>query len=239
MDKTEMVRKFLRLNRGQHWGGRRSFIGDAEIVWEGTNYFVVRSGVRHDGCRYTWLADKVGVMCDEDSPALMKIAAEWHEAHEERVKNPETLHCSFIDDTEARFSGRWCKSLKQRVIAYAKVKDTTYHEDMEQSIVDWEIAKAEELAHEKAGRIISARIIKGIRKYSNAPRRVRRSWDSHRAWGNLANGAYVEVYRCTDAEGNWAMYFDSLQISVPPSQFDATIKALSEIGTAGPVDIDY
>jgi hypothetical protein len=232
-----MVRKFLRL-QSTRWGGRSSFINEAQIVWEGENYFVVRSGVKSDGRRYTWLADKVGVLLDADSPALMQIAAEWHESHTERASNPEVLHNSYIHDEEAEFTGRWCKSVKKRVIAYAKIKDSTYHEDVEAGIVQWEKDRAAERAYEKAERIYYARMLKVARKFTKVPR----YHQPYRTSAVLNTGVFIEYSRQSSEsasvegaargyEGAFYVRLHDLGVGLTLETFESTLEFLSKLET--------
>ena len=226
--KLKMVRKFLRMNREQdgYYSGRHSFIGEAQIIWEGTNYFVVRSGVHTKGCRFTWLADKVGVLCDADSPALMMIAAEWHESHTERANTPEVLHNSFIEDDDAVFTGRWCKTVKQKVIRYARRKDKTYDADVDAGVVEWDLRKAAEKAHELARRIYLARLIRlgrslgKVEHYANYAQRVN---------VKLENGVRVSFRQDEDEDKNFVVCFETLGVMQSYGAFVKAITAVSKI----------
>lgn len=226
--KLEMVRKFLRMNQtqdGRYSYGRSSFISDAQIIWEGTNYFVVRSGVHTRGCRFTWLADKVGVLCDADSPALMQIAAEWHESHTERANSPEVLHNSFIDDEGSVFTGRWCKTVKRKVVRYARRKDKTYDDDVDAGVEAWDIKKAEEKAHELARRIFVARLLRLARSLG----KVQHYRGCASINVKLENGVRVAFRQDEDEDKNFVVCFDTLCVMQSYDAFEKAMIAVSEI----------
>lgn len=165
---TKKIKKphhLLQLFFSGKYDGWSSFKADAEILWVGQHYLLLRTGMSENRSRYVWLVDKDGLQYDEDAPALVQLAANIHPVQAERADLPELLHESNQKGGEETvFEGRWCKARKQQCIAYAKRADATYERDLPGWIAAYEQRAAERKALEKEERNFAARLVRHARK---------------------------------------------------------------------------
>lgn len=127
-DLLTVYKKFLerRHKSYRHKSPRRVFT-DAELIWTGENYILVREGPL-EGNRSTVLVDKGGLMLlrGNGSSALETLAAcTLHPAQIRLVQDRR------IELHNSRGGERWSKSLVERLIAQARDYDEAYEGEFE------------------------------------------------------------------------------------------------------------
>jgi hypothetical protein len=140
----EVYKRFLR-QRHKNYGRRKSptrVYTEAELIWSGENYILVREGP-FEGCRRTVLVDKGGLMLlrgNGGSPLETLAAATLHPAQIEQVEmGVIVLHVSGKKDEFKRpFEGRWTKSLVKKLIKSAEEADLAYEGEFEKIKAEFE-----------------------------------------------------------------------------------------------------
>jgi hypothetical protein len=156
----DVLWKFFQLHK-DYWSSYRD---NAEVVWAGEHYLMIRTGMSENKSRYVWLVDKAGLLYDDEAPALVQIAAGVHPVQAERAEHPELLHESNQQNGEGIFKGRWCKARKRQCIKYAKAVDSIYEDKLPEWIDAYEERKREEKALKAEERQFAARITRFARK---------------------------------------------------------------------------
>jgi hypothetical protein len=136
----------------------KSYRADAEILWEGKHYVLIRTGVSYRKSRYVYMVDAHGLRYDEDAHPLVQLAAGRHPAQAERAKDHRVLlHESNQESGKGVFTGRWSQSKLAKCIEYAEAADATYEDDLAGWIEEYEEQKIEASLLAKQGRQCAAR----------------------------------------------------------------------------------
>jgi hypothetical protein len=109
---------------------------EAEIIWSGVNYLIIRDGL-YDGQRTTNLYCRNGLLLQFEKSlasinAMVALAlTSIHPVHRRRNYFDETLH---VTGNAGNYRGvefargrRWSRTLRQELIAHARKKDMAFH----------------------------------------------------------------------------------------------------------------
>jgi len=139
LSNAELLLEYNKINRRRYAREQprpESLWEDAEILWSGEHYLMIREGKR-DGCRLTYLVSREGLLLrwgNPDKNPLVELAlAKIHPVFGRDLwVRRELLHCSRRKQESVlnpRFKGRMSQSLQLHMIHYATKKDMNFEED--------------------------------------------------------------------------------------------------------------
>lgn len=224
----EIIHKFFHRRYGhRRYRSWTAYASKAEVIWRGTNYILLRTGMSPSRSRYVYLVDKAGLLYDEDAPALVQLSCATHAAQSERNENPELLHESNKDySQEPLFKGRWCKAMKANCIAYAEKRDACYEHELPRWIEEYEQKQAEEKDLDQQERDFAARVARFMRKEAHAlGKRLDRSLEAG-AYADRSLTTNVGTLSAFVSPSDWTIRVSRSTFDLTESQFRRLTKMI-------------